>query len=95
MTLSDHERTMETLYWWGVPTLFRAPHNPDLRACDIALVGVPHSSGNDSTERDQHLGPEIVSLIADKRRQGPMTAKGIRNPQNRPESAVPNPAEPR
>ena len=34
------------LYWWGVPTLFRCPHDPDPNNCDIALVGVPHSTGN-------------------------------------------------
>ena len=53
----DHRVFMDALYWWGVPTLFRAPHNPDPAACDIALVGVPHSTGNGTTERDQHLGP--------------------------------------
>lgn len=55
---------METLYWWGVPTLFRAPYAPDLKDCDIALVGVPHSSGNGSTERDQHLGPRAVRHVS-------------------------------
>jgi guanidinopropionase len=47
-------------FWWGVPTFFRCPWNEDPAACDIALVGVPHSSGNGSTERDQHLGPRFV-----------------------------------
>ena len=55
---------METLYWWGVPTLFRAPYAPDFKDCDIALVGVPHSSGNGSTERDQHLGPRAVRHVS-------------------------------
>jgi guanidinopropionase len=55
---------METLYWWGVPTLFRAPYAPDLKDCDIALVGVPHSSGNGSTERNQHLGPRAVRHVS-------------------------------
>jgi guanidinopropionase len=64
MTLTDQQRTMETLYWWGVPTLFRAPHNGDPTATDIALVGVPHSSGNGSTERDQHLGPRAVRHVS-------------------------------
>lgn len=58
------KRMMETLYWWGVPTLFRCPHDPDPRAADIALVGVPHSSGNGSTERDQHLGPRAVRHVS-------------------------------
>ena len=55
---------MNALYWWGVPTLFRAPHNPDPAACDIALVGVPHSTGNGTTERDQHLGPRAVRDVS-------------------------------
>ena len=60
----DHRVFMDALYWWGVPTLFRAPHNPDPAACDIALVGVPHSTGNGTTERDQHLGPRAVRDIS-------------------------------
>ena len=60
----DHQSMMDALYWWGVPTLFRAPHDPDPSACDIALVGVPHSTGNGTTERDQHLGPRAVRDIS-------------------------------
>jgi guanidinopropionase len=74
--LSEQDRMMlEGLYWWDIPTLFRCPLERDPDNCDIALVGVPHSTGNGTTERDQHLGPralrdvsamfEIVSLIAD------------------------------
>ena len=47
-------------YWFGIPTFFRAPWNEDLKAADIGLVGVPHSSGNGSTERDQHLAPRFL-----------------------------------
>ena len=47
-------------YWQGVPTLFRCPHDPDPANCDIGLIGVPHSSGNGTTERDQHLGPRAL-----------------------------------
>jgi guanidinopropionase len=57
-------RSAESWYWWGVPTLFRCPWNEDPAACDIALVGVPHSSGNGSTERDQHLGPRAVRHVS-------------------------------
>ncbi len=63
---TDHEtqqkldRMNSGLYWWGVPTLFRCPHDPNPEHCDIALVGVPHSTGNGTTERDQHLGPRAV-----------------------------------
>lgn len=55
---------MQTLYWWGVPTLFRCPQESDPANCDIALVGVPHSTGNGSTERDQHLGPRAVRDVS-------------------------------
>ncbi|MEM7289656.1 MAG: arginase family protein [Pseudomonadota bacterium] len=56
----EHDRSMmENLYWWGVPTFFRCPHQMPADQ-DIALVGVPHSTGNGTTERDQHLGPRAV-----------------------------------
>jgi guanidinopropionase len=61
---SDDLVLLEALYWWGIPTLFRCPANPDPAACDIGLVGVPHSSGNGSTERDQHLGPRAVRNVS-------------------------------
>ena len=63
---NDYGRTLDSsvfdpyLYWYGVPTLFRCPHDPDPAKCDIGLIGVPHSSGNGTTERDQHLGPRAV-----------------------------------
>ena len=60
----QHEKSMmENLYWWGIPTLFRCPHG-DYKGADIALVGVPHSTGNGTTERDQHLGPRAVRNIS-------------------------------
>ena len=55
---------MDTMYWWGIPTLFRCHHEPDPIKCDIALVGVPHSTGNGTTERDQHLGPRAVRHVS-------------------------------
>lgn len=55
---------VEMLYWWGIPTLFRAPYDPNPANSDIALVGVPHSAGNNSTERDQHLGPRTVRHVS-------------------------------
>ena len=58
--MSDDNSIVEATYWWGIPTLFRCPHETDPGAVDIALVGVPHSSGNGTTERDQHLGPRAV-----------------------------------
>ena len=57
MISKEDQIMMETLYWWGIPTLFRCKNDPDPNNCDIALVGVPHSTGNGTTERDQHLGP--------------------------------------
>ena len=60
----QHDKSMmDNLYWWGVPTLFRCPHG-DISEADIALVGVPHSTGNGTTERDQHLGPRAVRNIS-------------------------------
>jgi guanidinopropionase len=58
------EQTMRSTYWWGIPTFLAAEHDPDPGGCDIALVGVPHSSGNGSTERDQHLGPRAVRHVS-------------------------------
>ncbi|MFT4726200.1 MAG: guanidinopropionase [Granulosicoccus sp.] len=54
---------MENLYWWGIPTLFRCPNEPP-HGCDIALVGIPHSAGNGTTERDQHLGPRALRNVS-------------------------------
>ena len=63
--LTPHDEIMmESLYWWGIPTLFRCPVIKDPAECDIALVGVPHSTGNGTTERDQHLGPRSVRDIS-------------------------------
>ena len=63
MAEQHDESMMNNLYWWGIPTLFRCPHQ-DLDGADIALVGVPHSSGNGTTERDQHLGPRAVRNVS-------------------------------
>ena len=64
MISEEDKIMMETLYWWGIPTLFRCKNDPDPKNCDIALVGVPHSTGNGTTERDQHLGPRAVRNIS-------------------------------
>jgi len=64
MSKSNDELMMETMYWWGIPTLFRCPHQTDPSKCDIALAGVPHSTGNGTTERDQHLGPRAVRHVS-------------------------------
>ncbi|MCB1376880.1 MAG: arginase family protein [Alphaproteobacteria bacterium] len=57
-------QSSKSWYWWGIPTFFRCNWNEDPSAADIALVGVPHSSGNGSTERDQHLGPRAVRHVS-------------------------------
>ena len=60
----EHDKAMmENLYWWGIPTLFRAPHEK-LGGQDIGLIGVPHSTGNGTTERDQHLGPRALRHVS-------------------------------
>jgi len=58
------KKESESWYWWGIPTFFRCPWKEDPADCDIALVGVPHSAGNGSTERDQHLGPRAVRNVS-------------------------------
>ena len=61
---ADDRMMLESLYWWDVATLFRCPLERDPSELDIALVGVPHSTGNGTTERDQHLGPRAVRDIS-------------------------------
>ena len=68
MTTKYEQSMMQNLYWWGIPTLFRCPNNP-LKSQDIALIGVPHSTGNGTTERDQHLGPRAVRNISSLQRR--------------------------
>ena len=63
MDAADRD-VMRSVYWWGIPTFFGCPHEEDPARCDIALVGVPHSTGNGSTERDQHLGPRAIRSAA-------------------------------
>ena len=61
----QHDKSMmDNLYWWGIPTLFRTPAKPDPAGCDVVLAGVPHSTGNGTTERDQHLGPRAVRNVS-------------------------------
>lgn len=43
--------------------MFRCPH-VEVENADIALVGVPHSTGNGTTERDQHLGPRAIRNVS-------------------------------
>ncbi len=62
--LEEDKKSSRNWYWWGIPTFFRCPWNEDPAAAEIALVGVPHSSGNGSTERDQHLGPRAVRNVS-------------------------------
>ena len=61
---TEHDASMmNNLYWWGIPTLFRcAAAEPE--GHDIVLAGVPHSTGNGTTERDRHLGPRAVRNIS-------------------------------
>jgi guanidinopropionase len=68
--LNDDDRVLlEGAYWWGPATLFRCELETDPAACDVGLVGVPHSSGNGSTERDQHLGPRAVRHVSASQRR--------------------------
>lgn len=60
----DPREQLETLYWWGIPTFYRCPTAEDPTTCDIGVLGIPHSAGNGSTERDQHLGPRAVRHVS-------------------------------
>ncbi|MGY8995596.1 MAG: arginase family protein, partial [Alphaproteobacteria bacterium] len=40
------KQQMQPWYWWGIPTFFKCTWNENPADCDIALIGVPHSSGN-------------------------------------------------
>jgi len=62
--LAKAKAEMEPWYWWGIQTFFKCPWDEDPENCDIALIGVPHSSGNGSTERDQHLAPRAVRNVS-------------------------------
>ena len=50
------EEDLGFLHWWGPPTLYRCPLETDPANCDIALVGVPHSTGNGTTWRTSTWG---------------------------------------
>ena len=60
----EDDLMMETMYWWGIPTFFRCKNDNNIKNCDIGLVGIPHSTGNGTTERDQHLGPRAVRNVS-------------------------------
>lgn len=62
--LAAAKDAMKRWYWWGIPTFFRCDWKEDPAASDIAIIGVPHSSGNGSTERDQHLAPRAVRHVS-------------------------------
>ena len=55
---------MNTMYWWGIPSFFKCNFQENIENTDIAFVGVPHSTGNGTTERDQHLGPRAVRHVS-------------------------------
>ena len=59
-----HKKFIRGLYWAGIPTLFKCDYQETPENCDIALVGIPHSTGNGTTLRDQHLGPRAVRDIS-------------------------------
>ena len=48
MTSEEDKIMMETLYWWGIPTLFRCKNDPDPKNCDIALVGYKQETNQSS-----------------------------------------------
>jgi len=61
---TSEQGLLDGAYWWGVPTFFRCELAKDAAEADIGLVGIPHSSGNGTTQRDQHLGPRAVRDVS-------------------------------
>ena len=55
---------MDTMYWWGIPSFFKCNFQESLENTEIGFIGVPHSTGNGTTERDQHLGPRAVRNVS-------------------------------
>ena len=63
MTDACQRSMMDSLCWRGVPTLFRCERK-GAEGQDIAPVGVAHSTGNGTTERDRHLGSRALRNIS-------------------------------
>ena len=59
-----HNLMMDSMYWWGIPSFFKCPIKDLSHNSDVVFVGVPHSTGNGTTERDQHLGPRAVRNVS-------------------------------
>ena len=55
---------MDTMYWWGIPSFFKCNFQESIENTEIGFIGVPHSTGNGTTERDQHLGPRAVRNVS-------------------------------
>ncbi len=67
--IEARRQEMRHWYWWGVATFFKCPWKEDPAESDIGLIGVPHSTGNGSTERDQHLGPRQIRHVSGRLRR--------------------------
>jgi len=68
--MEDFENALaEGSTWWGVATLFRCEIETDPTKVDIGLVGVPHSAGNGTSQRDQHYGPRTVRHVSTEYRR--------------------------
>ena len=55
---------LEALPWWGIPLPLPLPHRSRSRHLRHRPGRRAHSSGNGSTERDQHLGPRAVRNVS-------------------------------
>jgi guanidinopropionase len=64
MTAVPGATAMPGLYWWGPATFFGCATSDDPAATEIGLIGVPHSLGGLTTERDQHLAPRAVRHVS-------------------------------
>ena len=52
----EQDKLMMNTLLVGIPSFFKCNFQENIENTDIAFVGVPHSTGNGTTERDQHLG---------------------------------------
>lgn len=60
----DDVASMRWLHWWGPATFFGCGYQPHAAGLDIAVLGVPLSTGNGSREHDQHLAPRAIRDVS-------------------------------
>ena len=65
MLSKEDQIMMETMYWCGIPTLFRCKNDPDPKNCDIAcLIPTKDQKNNITSMVAASIMFEIISLIS-------------------------------